>query len=391
MYRAVSIMSGPSVVKDSFAGVQNPDWKGLGPALKKEAPTGLTLKREWKECMPVPSSWVVKTDSLEMASFPLELTHRKIPGAEAEEVSSRISEALRCLSIEAEFDDEKAKAKCRTWDYACFRIRLFAGSESGQPVVVELQRRNGPGMSFMQSCRAILCAAEGRALTLLHKKAPPFIKCPVASMKCLQGLQPEIDREAELKIALNKVMELLSKNDSSIVLAMENMCLLTDPVKTSPSMALRASKTILTSDSIYNVREEMTSLLERGGLSSGFGGQNHPDRLRHLALLVLSNALSLAAKDGSLERSIQQDQWFEQFLIPTLMDEVRSAKTSPNNAYVASGCLVSLISCSAVARGLIRAYNGVQVLGEAHEHGVVCHQLLANETERCMKALGASH
>jgi hypothetical protein len=210
-------------------------------------------------------------------------------------------------------------------------------------------------------------------------------------MECLRGLKPEIAREAELNIPLNKVMELLRKDDSSTILALEKLCLLTDPLKTSPSMAVRASKTIFTSDSIYNVREEITSLLECDGVAPGFGGQNHVDRVRHLALLVLSNALSLTSKDGSLERSIQQEQWFEQFLIPTLMDEVRRAMTSPNNGYVASGCLVSLMSCSAVARGLIRESNGVQVLGEAHEHGVVCHALLANETERCMRALGASH
>jgi hypothetical protein len=339
-----------------------------------------------------PSNWVVKTDALEMASFPLERTHREIPGVEADEVSWRISEALRSLSIEAEFDDEKAKAKCRTCDYACFRIRLYAGSESGRPVVVELQRRSGSGMSFMQSCRAILSAAEGRAPTFTHQKAHPFIKCPIAGMKCLQALKPEIARKAELNIALNKVMELLQrKDDSSAILAMENLCLLTDPLKTSPQMAMRVSMTIFTSDSIYNLRQEITSVLERDGVARGVSGQIQTERLRHLALLVLSKALSLTAKDGSLERSIHNEHWFEHFLLPTLMDEVRRAKTSPNNAYVACGCLVSLMSCSAVARGLIHESNSVLVLGEAHEHGVICHELLANETERCMKVLGASH
>lgn len=398
VYRAVAIISAPSVVKDSVSGVQRPDWfvgprpNGVNPvSLMKKAPASLTVKQEWKECLAVPSSWVVKTDTLEVASFPLERTHREVSGVEAEEVSRRISEALRSLSIEAEYDNKKAKAKCRTCDYACFRIRLYSGSETGQPVIVELQRRSGPGISFMQSCRAIFCAAEGRSPTLPKTKVPPFIKCPVASMKCLQGLKPEVVTQAELKIALNKVMELLSKSQhESNILALENLRLLTDPIQTMPSLALRASKMIFTGCEAYNIREEMISLLESDGVAPGYG-RNQIDRLRHLALLVFSNALSLTAKDGSLERAIQQEQWFKEFLIPTLMDEVKSARTSPNNASVASGCLLSLMSVSAVARGLVRECNGVQVIGEAHVHGVVCHELLANETKRCMKALEALH
>ena len=406
----MAITSEPSVLKDSFGGVHSrPEWfvgpppKGLGPAsFKKDVKTssggdgGLSVKEEWKGKIAIPACWVVKTQSLEMLPpFPLEHTHREIFGVEAEEVSSRISEALRVLSIEAEYNEEKAKAKCRTSDYACFRIRLYAGSEEGQPVVVELQRRSGPGISFMQSCRAILSAAEGQLPTTqgTPKKVPPFTKCPIGSMKCLQGVMPDVNREAELASALDKVVELLRKDhlDAS-ALAMESLLHLTDPIDTCPESAMRASKTVVLSDEEYNLREEMTTLLERDGVALDFDhvnavGQDSADRLRHLALLVFSNALKLTAKDGSLEVAVQGEKWFSEFLVPTLMDEVRSASTSPNNAYVACGCLNSLMSCSAVARGLVREYDGVQIIGEAHAYGKRRHELLATETERCMETL----
>ena len=392
-------MTAPSVGTDPFGRVQRPGLavgpappKGLGPvSLKAVKSQCLSVKEEWNSC------WRVRTESLEMPEFPLERTHREIPGVDAEEVSSRISEALRLLSIEAEYDDIKAKAKCRTNDYACFRIRLYAGSEEGQPVIVECQRRSGSSMSFTQSCRAILCAAEGRALAseATKKKVPPFMKCPVSNMRCLQGLKTEeVDRGAELACALNKVMELLRKDKHDLsVIAMENLCALTDPLKTFPDTALKASRVIFVSDDKFNIREEMTALLERDGVSPDFDhvdiGPDHPARLRHLALLVFSNALTLTAKDGSLERAIQQEQWFDEFLIPTLMDQVSSAKTCPNNASIATCCLNSLMSCSSIARGLVREYDGLQIIGQAHEHGVHCHELLANETRRCMKALDA--
>jgi hypothetical protein len=359
---------------------------------------GLSVKKEWKGEVALPSCWQVKTETLKMASFPLEHTHREIPGVEAGEVCSRISEALRVLSIEAEYDDDNAKAKCRASDYTSFRIRLYAGSEEGQPVIVELQRRSGSGMSFLQSCRAILCAAEGKMVTpdALKKKMPPFMKTPVCSLKCLQGLNPTgVDREAELSSALKKVEELFRKDQhDSNVLAMENLCTLTDPLKTFPETAMKVSKIVVVNDDDrYSVREEMTALLERDGVPTDFDhanvGQNYANRLRHLALLVFSNALALVAKDGSLERAYEHEQWFDEFLIPNLMDHVQSAKTSPNNASVATCCLNSLISCSTVARDLIREYDGLQIIDQAHEHGAQCHELLANETRRCMKALEA--
>lgn len=362
------------------------------------SPGGLAVQKEWKGEVTLPACWQVKTEALKMSSFPLEHTHREIPGAEAEEVCSRISEALRVLSIEAEYDDENAKAKCRTSDYTSFRIRLYAGSEEGQPVIVELQRRSGSGMSFMQSCRAILCAAEGKMVTpdALKKKSSPFAKTPVCTLKCLQNLNPlGVDREAEVSSALKKVEELFRQDhhDSS-VLAMEQLCTLTDPLKTFPESAMKVSKAVIVSDDEkYSIREEMTSLLERDGVPTDFDhadvGQNYADHLRHLALLVFSNALALVAKDGSLERAFEQEHWFDEFLIPTLMDHVQSARTSPNNASVATCCLNSLMSCSGVARNLVGEYDGLRIISQAHEHGTQFHELLANETLRCMKALGA--
>lgn len=380
-----------------------PPPKGLGPvSLSKRGGTsaggGLSVKKEWKGQVALPSCWQVKTNALEMASFPLERTHREIPGVEAEEVCSRISEALRVLSIEAEYDDEKAKAKCRTNDYACFRIRLYAGSEVGQPVIVECQRRSGPGMSFMQSCRAILSAAEGKPITAeaLKKKVPPFMKCPTVNMKCLQGVEPEtVDREAEVSIALDKVIDLLRKDQhDSSVLAMENLCHLTDLIKTYPDTAVKASKTILVGDDDkYNIREEMTALLERDGVSPDFDhvdvGQSQADHLRHLALLVFSNALALIAKDGSLERAIGKEEWFGEILIPNLMDAVASCTTSPNNASVASCCLNTLMSCSTLACSMVRKYDGLQVIARAHQYGTERHELLANETRHCLNSLEA--
>ena len=46
--------------------------------------------------------------------FHLERTRREINKVSVNEVVERITNALRLLSIEAEFDGENAKAKCKT-------------------------------------------------------------------------------------------------------------------------------------------------------------------------------------------------------------------------------------------------------------------------------------
>ena len=101
--------------------------------------TSFTVTQEWTS-----QQWDVKGHDLEMVpvDFPLERTHREIR-CDASEVAKRISSSLQRLSIDAEYDNEKAKAKCKTMECVKFRIRLYASGENGQPVVVEVQRRSG--------------------------------------------------------------------------------------------------------------------------------------------------------------------------------------------------------------------------------------------------------
>jgi hypothetical protein len=196
------------------------------------------VKQEWRGSAS-PSVWDVKGQKLEMLplDFPLERTHREI-NDDASKIAARISDALRALSIETEFDCEKAKAKCKTNDCVCFRIRLYAGSENGEPVIMEVQRRNGSAASFMRSCLSILDAAEGKD-AVRKKSLPPFIQKPIGQMKCLQSIAPVV---AEPANPLDNVVDLLrSKKRDSNILGLENLCFLMDPYQTVPFVAIQVS------------------------------------------------------------------------------------------------------------------------------------------------------
>lgn len=377
---------------------------GLGPPPKfgkpaklsmRSASDGFGVKKEWDQLIAAPSSWDVKGESLDLVpvDYPLERTHREIDGIDAGEVANRISVALRKLSIDAEYDASKGKAKCKTSDLVKFRIRLYAGTTSGMPVVVEVQRRSGSASSFMRSCRAILKAAEGSSAKALktEKKVPPSFKGRVAEMKCLKSVASNETVEDDAVNALNSSIAMFrSKNLDSNLLALENMCSLTDPVKTSPTAALIVSKRIILGDEKNDIREDILALLQRDVFVSDVDeneGTDHAECLRHHALVLLANAIEICSKDGHLVDSRETKTWFENCLIPSLVDEVKSAGASATNAFQAVRCLQNLASCNDAVCSAIRNNGGVEAIDEAHEFALEHHDLLAEETSRFLSVM----
>ena len=391
------IQSSSTMTKaESFPGIGKP----AAPGKKSSASVELFgVKKEWTG-LSVPSTWDVSGEDLEMVpwEFPLEQTHREIY-CDASLVATRISDVLQALSVEAEFFSKEAKAKCKTTDCVSFRIRLFAGGEGGQPVVVEIQRRCGSASSFMLTCRAVLDAAEGRPIPM---KAPinvsrlPFHKKPLRSLKCLgAAIETERDFDAEASFALEEVLDMLrSEKRDSTILGLENLCSLSDPTKTSPEVALRVSRLVVLGGDKYDIREEIRLLTDHDEFSGGFGDRiqsSNSDQLRYLALCALSKSMATCADDGCLSHTLKtQPGWFTENLAPSLVDELKRADTHANNAYQAACCIHSMITCSIDDTGLHKAIlddAGVRLLELAHEIGKARHELLSIETQRCLELL----
>lgn len=353
----------------------------------------VAIKREWNE-----SNWTVSTLDQVPSDFPLERTRREISDASSSMVAERISNTLRLLSVEAEFDGENAKAKCKTSDMVSFRIRLFSGGEDGHPVIVEMQRRSGSADCFMRVCRQILDGAEGAEIKAeampSRKRLPPFVaKVPIGDMKCLQEAGLKRDPDAEANGGIIKSLDLLRSKDKDVnILGLENLCHMSDPLKTRPDIALITCKAVIVGEHSMEIREEIGVMLQKDAFlpeefeEDAFRGLF--DKCRHLALILLSNVLVLTSKDGCLASAVKSEKWFPDFLIPSLLDEIKSFETSMNNAYEAACGLTCLASCSDVARRLMEEHSAVEDLRAAHQHAVKYHELLANETERALQALG---
>jgi hypothetical protein len=386
--------AGPSFGKAPPLGISRPSSFGTGSLKRASSTSG--VKQEWSSEVTVQQpAWNV--DELEQVpiDFPLERTHREIYGVDAKEVASRIQNSLKKLSIQAEYDGSKAKAKCTTCDMVSFRIRLFAGGENGLPVVVEVQRRNGSMASFMRSCKAILDGAEGKEVcvetTSSAKKLPPFIKGPIGGMKCLESVYNKSDPVVDMKSDLERATEMLKSNTRDTnVLGLENLSQMTDALKTRPDIALMVSQKILLAEEC-DLREDIAVAVQRDVFSpedDGYSANSLTDQARHLALMIFSNSLALLSKKGTLDDAVRSQKWFTSFLIPTLVDEVRSCQASANNSYEAACGLCCLASSSEAARRAMHDIGATDDLLAAQKFGKDHHELLMNETERCLRALG---
>ena len=346
-------------------------------------------KQEWSGSS-VPYTWDVKPGDLNMVpwEFPLERTHRVIE-EDATCVAKRISDCLRDLSIEAEFC-ENAKAKCKTADCVCFRIRLFAGGENGQPVVVEMQRRSGSSSSFVRTCRAVLNAAQGVPSSPVSVREPLGGKFSVSSMKCLAGVIPkEQNFQAQSQAELAKAKDMLrSDQRDSNLLGLESLCTLTDPLKTNPAVSLQISKSVLLDSACEDFREEVRLLTERDEFKQDFDerepfSNSHNDHIRLLALTFLANALRVCLQDGALLQGMKTQSWFVETLFPSLVEELKRAGSSMNSACKAASCLHSMIKCGASCPV---DSSVIEIMEKAREVGRVRHELLAMETRRCLEA-----
>jgi len=377
--------------------IKPPKTFGKAPPLGIERPRSVSragsvgLKQEWEDPC---TTWKVSKEDLEPLpeDFPLERTHRFINDVDAAVVASRITESLRAQSIQSKFDTNPPKAKCKTLDFVSFRIRLYAGDECGSPVVVELQRRSGPSSCFMHACRTILNAAEGRsALAEPPRQTPPFMKKPIAEMKCLEGVVVSDDETDTATTAIEDCVSMIrsSKRDSNI-LGLENLVALTDPLKTRPSTALHVAKCVVFGHENTDIREDIGAMIDRDVFSvedENMALSNYSDLLRQLALTIFANSLILCTKDGSLSGQDGEQSWFMDNLLPSLVAEVKRAGLDACSATQATSCVNSFVRCSSSGKEYLIDQGVVSALQKANKYGEECNSLLAEETKMCLKLL----
>jgi hypothetical protein len=247
--------------------------------------------------------------------YPLERTAVFVPNASPSEVSLRVSNVLRECSIEADYEDDKAKAKCFSADGVDFRVRLYRGRrEFDHGIIVEVQRRFGFSSTYYSDVVAILDAAEGK---VSKGTTPSGWDLPLCD---------ECDEPIEGSSSLSMVSHLLRHQGyDAHYLALQTLSSLTNSSKIGGSTARAVSAELFRADAEHDVLDKVLSLL--------IGDMNADDafNLRSMSLLVIANAFE--SLNGDVQ-SIIKDQ-----LRPTLLFELRRADSNPSNAAQAARIL----------------------------------------------------
>jgi hypothetical protein len=136
---------------------------GFGGASINTAPVKGTPQIQLAPSEPQKYVWDLPSVPTLPEFHPLERTAVFCPHTSHPIVAKRVSDILRERSVEASYDNEKAKVKCISQDGVDFRVRLYRGRNSySHGIICEVQRRFGSSLSFPQLVQAILDAAEGK-------------------------------------------------------------------------------------------------------------------------------------------------------------------------------------------------------------------------------------
>merc|ERR1712129_405226 len=98
-----------------------------------------------------------------------------------------------------------------------------------------------------------------------------------------------------------------------------------------------------------------------------------------LALHIFSNCSHIMTKACKLESCVESQTWITLDLIPILIEELKEAHNTPNEAAVAMNCLNNLIAASGDVRAVVECDSITTVLNEAKRIGEGSHASLKAE------------
>jgi hypothetical protein len=240
-------IAGRGAPAPSFGGMQG-NTAFASPQLGTPGPTLMTasVKAQVQTQSQVKKSLWGLTSVPTLPEFhPLERTATFIPNTPPSNIAGRIANVLRDRSIEATFDDDKAKITCTTLEGVDFRVRLYRGrAQFSHGIIVEVQRRFGAGLNFHGDTTAILDAAEGRKTTQnisFARKLPE-----VSDDEDHEDMPPPPSGASSLAM-VSKMLQIPGFDGQ--YLGLQTLSTLVDADRMTPESARRVSQELLRADS----------------------------------------------------------------------------------------------------------------------------------------------
>jgi len=312
---------------------------------------------------PASHTWNLHTVPTLPEFYPLERTAVFVPDTSIETIAPRIATILRERSIEATYDDAKAKVRCMTNEGVDFRVRLYRGrGHFSNGIIVEVQRRFGSGSAFYAETKAILNAAEGK---------PPA----PTSLRSFSANLPEVtdDEEddytpppsgASSLVFVSKMLSIPGFDGQ--YLGLSTLSTLVNPEKISPQAARKVSIELLKPDSDSDVGPRVFEYIINRKDDEDYA------QLRVMALQVLANAI----KATSIIPSFLRDD-----LRLVLLKDIKAAEKHPRAACAALGSMEYFVRGDEDAMELNEAFETALAVGQAR------HNMLMHQAQRCIAAI----
>lgn len=317
---------------------------------------------------PPSGGWKLTSAPILPEFHPLDRNSVFCSGTSASEVAERVAQVLKERSIEAHFDNSKAKVRCLTAYNVDFRVFLYRGQKQyAHGTIVEVQRRTGASVLFVKDTQAILEAAQGNFVA----PPPPPALFSTAEIPLVSDTEDDDDddyddnNEASLS-SLDFCAKLFNyKNHGSDMLALQTLASLTDPAKMGLSTSKRVSRALVEPNSTVGSR--VFALI----VDSKNNNQDDSSMIRNLAMTILSNTI----------QSVQGDlnPMMREALRPVLIQELKKAEDNPQMAYLAAKCFEPLIAGDHFSSELYDVLDTAQSIGEAR------HAALRDVCEKCIQ------
>eukprot|EP00980_Cylindrotheca_fusiformis_P004460 scaffold953_cov141-Cylindrotheca_fusiformis.AAC.4 len=292
---------------------------------------------------------------------PLERTAVFVANAAPEALASRIASVLRELSIEASYDNAKAKVRCVSQEGVDFRIRLYRGrGEFRYGIIVEVQRRFGGGLNFHNETKAILDAAEGRR--------PSLLTTTVSSRALPEVSDDEEDyvpppSGASSLLMVSKMLQIPGFDGQ--YLGLQTLSTLVDAEKMSSQTARKVGAELLKVDSEVG-RKVFSYIINR--------------RLDDESYLEL-RALALSALANAMRATNMVPEFLRAQLRSVLLEDIKNAEKHPRIACYALSAMEYFIRGDKDAMELNDVFSFALATGEAR------HNQLMHQAQRCIAAI----
>lgn len=351
----------------------NPTFEPVSFAPSITAPTSYisTTQQKVSVAPPPPTSlggggWKLTSAPILPEFHPLDRNSVFCSGTSASEVAQRVAQVLMERSIEAHFDNSKAKVRCLTAYNVDFRVFLYRGQKQyAHGTIVEVQRRTGASVLFVKDTQAILEAAQGNFVP----PPPPPALFSTAEIPLVSDTEDDDDDDYDSSASLSSLdfcAKLFNyKNHGSDMLALQTLASLTNPAKMGLSTSKRVSRALVEPNS--DVGSRVFALIVDSKQQ-----QDQDEMVRNLAMTILSNTVQ--GVKGDLNPMMREA------LRPVLIQELKKAEDNPQMAYLAAKCLEPLISIAGnYFSELYDVLDTAQSIGEAR------HAALRDVCEKCIQ------